>query len=187
MVALSPLSPAMAPSTGCASLISTRRRCSARSSMPSLAADSCFPQLAPFEISRRYLPGTNVLETTFTTNSGVVRITDALTLPSGPLSPQRELVRSVEGVAGSVSHELGSRGTLRFRCQSPPGSGRRAGVPVATQGADAVAVCSWGIGEPKVMAGSMCGTFEVTAGARVLFALSAAHQEPLVLPSRSRR
>jgi hypothetical protein len=35
------------------------------------------------------------------------------------------------------------------------------------------------------MAGSMCGTFEVTVGARALFALSASHQEPLVLPSRS--
>src|SRR6185437_4773547 len=55
--------------------------------------------MAPFEFSRRYLPGTNVLETTFITNSGVARLTDALTLPSGRLSPQRELVRLVEGVA----------------------------------------------------------------------------------------
>lgn len=140
--------------------------------------------IAPFETSRRYLPGTNVLETTFTTNSGVVRVTDTLTLPSGQLSPQRELVRAIEGVAGSVA--MGWEVVPRFGFGTRPTRiGRRAGVPVATRGADAVALCSWGVGEPTVMAGSMCGTFEVTVEGRALFALSASHQEPLVLPNRS--
>ena len=35
----------------------------------------------PYTASRRYLPGTNVLETTFTTADGTVRVTDALTIP----------------------------------------------------------------------------------------------------------
>ena len=104
--------------------------------------------VAPFEISRRYLPGTNVLETTFTTSSGVVRVTDALTLPSGGLSPQRELARSVEGVAGSVA--MAWEVVPRFGFGAADTHIRyRAGVPVATQGADAVALCSWGIGEPR--------------------------------------
>src|SRR5207245_9347896 len=34
-----------------------------------------------YETTRRYRPGTNVLETTFTTTSGRVRVTDAMTLP----------------------------------------------------------------------------------------------------------
>src|SRR6185369_442476 len=52
----------------------------------------------PFEATRRYLPRTNVLETTFTTDRGTVRVVDALTLPDDHLDPMRELVRSVEGV-----------------------------------------------------------------------------------------
>jgi hypothetical protein len=35
----------------------------------------------PAETHRRYVPATNVLETTFTTATGRVRVTDALTLP----------------------------------------------------------------------------------------------------------
>src|SRR5437667_8604546 len=51
---------------------------------------------------RRYLPGTNVLETTFTTAAGVVRVSDAMTLPTAGLSPYRELARKIEGRAGQV-------------------------------------------------------------------------------------
>src|SRR5438045_949221 len=45
--------------------------------------------------SRRYIPDTNVLETTWTTDTGTVRVIDALTLPDAGLAPMRELVRSV--------------------------------------------------------------------------------------------
>src|SRR5205085_122848 len=56
----------------------------------------------PFSSTRQYLPGTNVLETTFHTGEGTMRVTDALTLPTDGLSPMRELVRVVEGVSGRV-------------------------------------------------------------------------------------
>src|ERR1700738_1866688 len=50
----------------------------------------------PFGASRQYLPQTNVLETTFTTDRGIVRVVDAMTIPNERLAPMRELVRSVE-------------------------------------------------------------------------------------------
>jgi GH15 family glucan-1,4-alpha-glucosidase len=51
----------------------------------------------PFEAVRRYRTHTNVLETTFTTASGSVRLTDAMTL-----GDERELVRAVDPVDGRV-------------------------------------------------------------------------------------
>src|SRR6185437_5588754 len=128
-----------------------------------------------------------VLETTFRTSSGVARVVDAMTLPGRDLSSQREVVRepptevvrAVEAVAGSVSMRWCL--TPRFGFGSRPTRiGRRAGAPVATQGADAVALCSWGAGGPELTVGSI-GGFVATAGVRALFALSAAHQEPLVI------
>src|SRR5688572_25132356 len=57
---------------------------------------------APFDAYRRYLPSTNVLETTFITDTGSVRVVDAMTLPGDGLAPQRELSRQIEAVAGEV-------------------------------------------------------------------------------------
>src|SRR5579872_3728261 len=57
----------------------------------------------PFRAERRYVPDTNVLETTFSTSSGAVRVTDAMTLDEGAVLPWRELARRVEGLSGSVT------------------------------------------------------------------------------------
>jgi GH15 family glucan-1,4-alpha-glucosidase len=136
------------------------------------------------EATRRYLPNTNVLETTFTTETGVVRVTDAMTLPSGGLSPYRELARRIDGVAGEV--------LVRWRVEPRFGYAsartrieRRAGVPIATTGRDAIAVCSFEAGEAKTSDGTIEGEFTTRAGSTSLLVLSAAHQEPLVLPARA--
>ena len=65
--------------------------------------------VAEHRIHRRYLPGTNVLETTFETPTGTLRLTDCLVLPvsgNGELYPQHELLRRVECVTGAADVEV---------------------------------------------------------------------------------
>lgn len=68
---------------------------------------------------RRYLPDTNVLETTFSSAEGRWRLTDFM--PVAPadatLRPARALVRVVEGLDGAPS--------VAVRCRPRPGFGRR--------------------------------------------------------------
>jgi GH15 family glucan-1,4-alpha-glucosidase len=138
----------------------------------------------PFSTERRYLPDTNVLESTFVTDDGIVRVTDAMLLPSHGMAPIRELVRRVEGLAGRVPLEW--RVEPRFAYGT--GGTRvewRGRIPVATAGRDALAVCTWDAGEPSLDGVSISGRLSVDAGKSALLVVSVANKEPLVFPSRS--
>ena len=64
------------------------------------------PTDAETTATRRYLPDTNLLETTFTTSTGQVRITDCLNSGSAGALPWSELARRVDGISGSVELRL---------------------------------------------------------------------------------
>jgi GH15 family glucan-1,4-alpha-glucosidase len=137
----------------------------------------------PARTERRYLPDTNVLETTFTTAHGVVQVTDAMALPSSDLGPTRELIRRVDCLAGRVPMRW--RITPAFGYGAvPPRIGRRGRIPVAVGGRDALAVCSWEAGEAQIDDEAIFGRFEARESSSALIALCAAHQEPLVFPTR---
>nr|MBA3347297.1 glycoside hydrolase family 15 protein [Actinomycetota bacterium] len=104
----------------------------------------------PFTAVRRYRASTNVLETMFTTASGSVRVTDAMTRGDEPRTDndQRELVRLVHGREGRVP--------MRWRFEPRFDFGRSA-VP------DELALHSWGAGD---------GAFELAAGEGATFALT---------------
>jgi GH15 family glucan-1,4-alpha-glucosidase len=59
--------------------------------------------VAPFTVTRRYVPQTNVLETTYTTAAGSARVTDALITGLAERLPWVELARRIDGIDGSVS------------------------------------------------------------------------------------
>ena len=136
---------------------------------------------APAEVRRRYLPDTNVLETTFTTAEGVVRVTDAMALPGSDLGPTRELIRRVDRSAGRVPMRWRVTPAFGYGAR-PPRIERRAGFPVAIGGRDALAVCSWDAGEARIDDHAISGRFEAHDSSSALIALCAAHQEPLVVP-----
>lgn len=141
------------------------------------------PEL-PYEVMRRYLPGTNILETTFTTDTGAVSVTDEMTVPAGGLVPLRELVREVKGLRGTVPMRWRVEPRFGYGAR-PTRLGRRRGIPVVESGADAVAICSFDAGDTMIEDASVSGRFEIDGGDKALVALSFAHQEPLVFPTRA--
>jgi GH15 family glucan-1,4-alpha-glucosidase len=135
------------------------------------------------EASRRYVGRTNVLETTYRTTDGVVRITEALTLQDGGLLPWVELARRIEGMEGSVRLEW--RAEPRFDWgRRPPRITRRGDVCVAEGANMQLAVVSWEAGEVEVEEDALAGSFEIGAGEKAMLVLVAAHEQPLHLPSR---
>ena len=96
----------------------------------------------PFESVRRYREGTNVLETTFTTPSGSVRVTDAMLR-----GDEQRLVRLVDARTGSVP--------MRWRCEPRYDFGRSE----PDQGLD---LQKWDAG---------AGSFTLAEGGRATFAL----------------
>jgi GH15 family glucan-1,4-alpha-glucosidase len=138
----------------------------------------------PAQVERRYVPDTNVLETTFITGQGVVRVTDAMALPSSELGPTRELIRRIHGLSGRVP--MCWRITPAFGYgASPTRIERRGRIPVAVAGPDALGVCSWEAGEAQIDDAAISGRFVARASSSSLIALCPAHQEPLVFPTRA--
>jgi alpha,alpha-trehalase len=68
-------------------------------------AQGGFFRVAPrdeYETNRRYLPGTNVLETRFETATGAITLTDCIPVREEPGHPDHLLIRLVRCVAGEV-------------------------------------------------------------------------------------
>jgi GH15 family glucan-1,4-alpha-glucosidase len=133
-----------------------------------------------YRSERRYLPGTLVIETTFVTESGRVKLIDALAFAEGQRQHElgfgapHLLLRLVEGVLGEVelSFELAPRpeyGLVKPLFRQTQGGGRTFGGP------NQVVVSA---GVPTAIEDStMSATFAVSAGQRVSFALQWAPPE----------
>jgi GH15 family glucan-1,4-alpha-glucosidase len=131
------------------------------------------PSGEPRRVERRYLPETLVLETTFETDDGAVRLLDFM--PPG--RDDTVLARIVEGLEGEV--EISTELVLRFEYGSVvPWMRRRDGTWLAVVGPDAVRIES--AIELKGEDFTSVGSTTVAAGERLAFALTwfASHGEP---------
>jgi alpha,alpha-trehalase len=127
-----------------------------------------------FEAERRYVPGTLVIETTFTTEAGSVRLRDAMAFAEGQRGHElgfdapHEILRSVEGVDGRVELEMelaprGEYGLVKPLFRAEDGGGRTFGGP------NRIAVRT---GTPAEIAdATMRATFEVGDGDEVGFSM----------------
>lgn len=142
----------------------------------------CFV-LAPVEpatCERRYIPGTNVLETTYVTASGRVKVLDSLNTGAAGRLPWTELARRVEGLQGEVEMAWHVVPGDRFGSARPTLSHHR-GVPVFTVDDQLVAVVTAGT-EPGPTGGAgVGGRFVSAAGSLALVALLATDDEPLFI------
>jgi GH15 family glucan-1,4-alpha-glucosidase len=144
-----------------------------------------FRPAEPFEAVRAYRDGTNVLETTFRTASGTVRVTDAMVLTDvADLAPLRELFRRVDCLAGDVELEWTVEPRFDYGRKAARWETSRRAVPVAQAGGTAIAVSAWGAGAPTADGSALTGRFRVAAGESAVVDLTAAHGAPLVLPRR---
>ena len=141
----------------------------------------------PFTSERRYLPGTNVLETTFTTAGGQVQVTDFMPVTSEArkareLWPDHQVLRGVEALAGRVEMEV--------VCAPRPVYGRAKtlmegrgplGVHYAS-GSEALTIRSEIPLELDDRQVEAWGREVMEAGDRRWLSLVYAHGEPLVIP-----
>jgi GH15 family glucan-1,4-alpha-glucosidase len=145
-------------------------------------------ELAPddeFEVERTYAGDSNVLQTTFRTASGVVRVTDAIPLDHGGLLPWFELIRRVEGVSGSV----GMRWRVTPRFKAGEGNERpsleHADDAVLMEGEDGiVALHLFDAGTATIRDEEITGAFDVSEGSSAAFVIRSTHEEPLPFPRR---
>jgi GH15 family glucan-1,4-alpha-glucosidase len=143
----------------------------------------------PYEAERRYLPGTNVLETTFRTREGTVRVIDSLNQSPGGLLPWAELARDIRPGRGEVPMRWRvAPGTLFHRVRP---WARLRDVPVLHAGDLMIAIVTDRTGQARPGLGEFSGEFVAKAGQDALITLVVTDRAPLVVPSaadvRSRR
>ena len=136
----------------------------------------------PYRSSRRYLPATNVLETTHTTASGTVRVTDALNTGVAGRLPWAELGRRIEGVSGEVAmHWSVAPGTC-LNSTSPWAQDTNYGVVLRVDDLT-MSVRLLGEMDSTVTDQSVTGTFRTSPGSRHLVGVVASEGEPLHVSS----
>jgi GH15 family glucan-1,4-alpha-glucosidase len=136
-----------------------------------------------FAAEHHYIERTNVLETVFETESGVVKVTDALTIDSSQRGPWRELVREVEGLSGGV--------TLRWQLDPRPDYGRsnpdittHRTATVIRGGDIQIALRTWDAGAANVTESGVGAMFEIGEGESATIVMLATGAQPLPVPGR---
>lgn len=131
-----------------------------------------------FTSQQTYLSGTNVLDTTFTTNEGRVKIVDCFTVDfdeNKQLKPLHEILRVVEGIEGQVSmfytfhpRPFYGKGSARIRLAGKSG--------IRCEYGNELVILNHNLDDYS-------GKFSVAKGDKKIFSLSHNITAPAVIPS----
>ncbi|WP_375502020.1 glycoside hydrolase family 15 protein [uncultured Jatrophihabitans sp.] len=137
--------------------------------------------VGPFTVERAYAERTNVLVTTFRTDTGTVRVTDSMNTGVAGRLPWAELARRVEGITGEVELLAEVHPGTCLNTAAPWSSQTSAG-PVLRIGRLTMAVRTLGVDDITTRDRAITGRITTSSGSRHLFALVATDREPLMLP-----
>jgi GH15 family glucan-1,4-alpha-glucosidase len=133
--------------------------------------------------TRRYIGDSNVLETTFTTSSGVLRLTDLMPVDSEAaksreLWPDHEILRKVECVEGTIDVAVDFIPRFDYGRVAPAIDGRRDRIFYCEHRAGLLALSG---DMPLAITGNgLAGTQQLAAGERRYLSLTYAHGMPAV-------
>ncbi|WP_062205018.1 glycoside hydrolase family 15 protein [Aureimonas sp. AU12] len=137
----------------------------------------------PYTSERRYIEGSNVHETVFTTAGGRAKITEAVNSGSAGRLPWCELARRVEGLEGEVRFDVVMRIGTRADTCSPYLVPNRNGTVFNAGAVLGLLRRSDGVVVTREDDLAFEATLTVQAGTREVVAIVAGENEPLVVPS----
>jgi GH15 family glucan-1,4-alpha-glucosidase len=135
----------------------------------------------PYRLRRQYVVGTNVLVTTYETEGGSVRVTEAMNTGVAGRLPWSELARRVEGLSGSVPVAWRVAPGTVLGTASPWVEETVQG-PVLRANGVTLTVRTLGDMTTVVDDQACAGAFEATAGSRHLVAVVGTQHEPVMVP-----
>ncbi|MFJ3028037.1 glycoside hydrolase family 15 protein [Curtobacterium sp. NPDC087080] len=136
-------------------------------------------------VEREYLPGTNVLVTTWTTDAGSCTVTDAMVTGVAGRLPWAEIGRCVQGVSGTVEMEWAVvPGTLLNTAEPKrldTGNGAVIGIDGVT-----IAIVEHGFEPVHDDGPRFSGRFTTNEGSKSILTIVGTENEPIFLPEPER-
>ena len=137
----------------------------------------------PFNVERRYRENSNVLEQTFSTEAGRVRITSSLNSGISGRLPWTELAQRIEGLEGTVALDVELRLGLRLERATPWREASPHGDVIHVDGILCAFRTSSDVRKTVEEDGKLAATIITRPGSCSVVALLASDDEPLILPS----
>ena len=134
-----------------------------------------------YQTSRHYVDDTMVLETTFQTDTGALRVTDSMNVGFGGVLPWSELARKVEAVGGTVEFEWDLRPGSRL-ASVRPWTHWRDDTPFVLAGDLLAALVLDSAGEVELDRRGVRGRGSLAAGQMATIALVASRDAPVLVP-----